>query len=125
MPSLALSVIKGYDGKKLGAGANAGECATGVQTIFEEHKQPLGLTKTWKKGTKVAGSASLAAGTAVATFKSDGTYDHHAAVYESQTATEVTVWDQYNGSKPKAWGKRQLAIGQGGSNGADDFYAIE
>ena len=124
MPSLPLSVIQSYEGKKLGTGANAGECATGVQTIFEEHKKPLGLTKTWKKGAKVAGDAALEAGTAIATFKADGGYDHHAAVYDSQTATEVTVWDQYNGSHPKSWGKRQLAIGQGGSNGADDFYVI-
>ena len=125
MPSLPLSVIKSYEKKTLGTGTNAGERATGVQTIFEEHKQPLGLTKTWKKGSKVAGNASLEAGTAIATFKSDGTYDHHAAVYDSQTATEVTVWDQYNGTRPKGWGKRDLAIGTGGSNGADDFHTIK
>ena len=124
MTSLPLDVIASYDDQKLGSGENAGECATGVQTIFEKHKKPLGLTKSWKKGIKVAGDSSLTAGTAIATFKADGSYDHHAAVYDSQTDKAVSVWDQYNGSKPKSWSKRELPVGQGGSNGADDLYTI-
>ena len=121
--SVPITALEKYRGRLLGSGANQGQCATGVQVIFEAAKQPLGLTKTWRRGERVVDTAGMRSGTAVATFKDANTYDHHAAVYERQNATHVTVWDQY-ASPVKEFGPRDLPKGKGGSNGADDLYAI-
>ena len=72
------------------------ECALLVQSLTGAPR-----TSTWKRGKKVSGQDSnVTAGTAVATFKDDGTYDGnsgvcHAAIYVKTTAVGVEVWDQW------------------------------
>lgn len=55
-----------------------------------------GQTTNWKKGARVKGNTSIKPGTAIATFYSNGKYFGHAAIYVSQTATAITVYDQWN-----------------------------
>lgn len=90
------ALYKDYEEKAevaMNAKGNA-ECVLLVQALTGAPK-----TTTWKRGDKVKDSA-IAAGTAIATFKDDGTYDGnsgvcHAAIYLGQSAIGVKVWDQW------------------------------
>ncbi|PTT90512.1 hypothetical protein DBR42_05695 [Pelomonas sp. HMWF004] len=103
------------------------------------------ITSAWKRGTKVRGS-SVVAGTAIATFKDDGTYDGnsgvcHAAIFIRATALGLQVWDQWrNGhvGERKANGYRhgirvcRFVEGEAKKskdyrrqNDGDEFYVIE
>ncbi|ORF07278.1 hypothetical protein BGI03_04765 [Snodgrassella alvi] len=50
-------------------------------------------TSIWKKGARVKGYTSIKPGTAIATFNSNGKFKGHAAIYISQTATAINVYD--------------------------------
>jgi len=87
-------------------------------------------TSSWTKGALVKGT-NLAKGTAIATFDSDGTYGNHtdgtshAAIFISQDATGLQVWDQWIGQPVH---QRAIAFrgGQGKPvNDGDAFYVIE
>lgn len=121
-------------------GKGNAECALLVQTLTGAP-----TTSTWKRGAKVRGG-SVTAGTAIATFQDNGTYDGnsgvcHAAIFLKETATGLQVWDQWrnghigerktngyrhgirvcrfvdaNGKKSKDY-RRQ--------NDGDEFYVIE
>ena len=81
-------------------------------------------TSLWKKGARVKGNTSIKPGTAIATFNSNGKYFGHAAIYISQTATAINVYDQWN-SKPLR--TRPIEFKGHGyvSNDGDQFYVIE
>jgi hypothetical protein len=87
------------------------------------------LTKLWTKGTLVKGNATLERGTAIATFDDDGTYGNHidgrshAAIYLSQNASGLEVFDQWVGQPV-----HQRLIRFGGHPAVNDgnmFYVIE
>lgn len=83
-------------------------------------------TGQWKKGRLVKGDATVAAGTAIATFNAAGTYSGHAAIYESQTAAGLNVVDQWVTRKGKPIGARTLRFGgHGVSNNGDLFHVVD
>lgn len=78
---------------KVNAKGNA-ECALLVQELTGAP-----ITTAWKRGTLVKGG-NVVTGTAIATFKTDGTYDGksgvcHAAIFIKETADGLEVWDQW------------------------------
>lgn len=87
-------------------------------------------TSAWSQGAQVRG-ASIVQGTVIATFDADGTYGNHtdgtshAAIYISQDATGLQVWDQWVGQSVH---QRPIFF-RGGSgrpvNDGDAFYVVE
>ncbi len=80
-----------YNGKVVGNG----QCVRFVQSC-----STVPQTMAWKQGVAVRG-ANIPAGTAIATFI-NGKYPsmaagNHAAIYISQDATGIWVWDQWVG----------------------------
>jgi hypothetical protein len=122
-----LKVIKKFEGQSLGpAGKLNGECAAGVQWALRKNGVMIGLTKTWRQGRKVRGN-NISPGTAIASFR-DGSYQNdHAAIFVSQDANGITVYDQFNHPK-KNWGKRVLSFGKADSgdysNDGEYFYTV-
>ncbi len=100
-----------------------GECVSFVKRVCET----LPATKDWKRGDLAKGNKDIKDGTVIATFSSDGAYNFgHAAIYVSQNASGISVYDQYNGSAPKAAGPRRLKFGgTGESNDGDKFFVVE
>ncbi|GGF19294.1 hypothetical protein GCM10011611_26500 [Aliidongia dinghuensis] len=100
-----------------------GQCVSFVTTVCPTI--PVD-TKRWKKGTLVKGDTKILAGTAIATFDSNGQYSGHAAIYESQTASGINVVDQWVTPPAKPIHRRTLKFGaHGNSNNGDNFYVIE
>ena len=83
-----------------------------------------GQTTNWKKGARVKENTSIKPGTAIATFNSNGKYYGHAAIYISQTATAINVYDQWN-SVPLHFRSIQFKGHGYVSNDGDQFYVIE
>ena len=126
MPYICKEPDKSLEGTFVddGYGGYKGECVSLVKKMCPG----MPATRDWKRGKLVKGDMGVAKGTAIATFKADGKYksgDGHAAIYISQDATGLLVWDQYNHPK-KGVGQRQLKFGgKGDSNDGDKFYVIE
>ena len=100
-----------------------GQCVSFVTTVCPTI--PVG-TGAWKMGAQVKGNKTIIAGTAIATFDSNGKYSGHAAIYESQTASGINVVDQWVTPPATAIHKRVLRFGaKGNSNNGDNFYVIE
>ena len=121
-----LSFAQKHNRKRLGSGANKGECATGVQVVFIEAGRPLGLTRTWKQGRKVRGNR-IKRGTAIASFRNGKFRNDHAAIFIEERKMGLWVWDQYNNPQ-KSWGKRMLYFDRSKhdySNNGDLFYVIK
>lgn len=125
MTTVPLSHAANYVGKVV----NDGECASGVQQVFHDHygKWVLNLTKTWKAGAKVFGNKSVKPGTAIASF-SGGKYTGkgcHTAIFVSQSATGIKVYDQWKGKADK-WSTRELTkvARNPNSNQADRFFVL-
>src|SRR5258708_3409608 len=80
-----------YQGTVVGSG----QCVA-----FVEAASGAPLTSSWNKGTKVRGNA-VQKGVAIATFDANGKYGNHtdgtshAAIYISQDAVGIQVWDQW------------------------------
>jgi len=103
-----------------------GQCVSYVQAA-----SGAPVTSSWSQGTQVKGNA-IQTGTAIATFDQDGTYGNHtdgrshAAIYISQDAGGIQVWDQWVGQPVH---QRTIRF-QGGAPGAkpvndgDAFYVI-
>ena len=103
-----------------------------------QHYAKVPHTSTWKEGKAVKGHLQIAKGTAIATFVS-GKYPNighgnHAALYISQDAGGIWVFDQWKGDpkKPKVSKRYLLSKGKGKdgkyvdpSNNADAFSTIE
>jgi hypothetical protein len=112
-----------YSGKVVGTG----QCVAYVQ---EASGAPN--TSLWTKGGLVKGESTLPKGTAIATFSSEGKYTNsldgtsHAAIYISQDAVGIKVWDQWKGQPVH---QRTIRF-QGGAagtkpvNDGDYFYVI-
>jgi hypothetical protein len=121
-----LADIKKFDGKSLGYGKFNGECAAGVQWALRQNNIMIGLTGTWKQGRKVRGN-DISPGTAIASFRNGVYQNDHAAIFVSQDANGITVYDQFNHPK-KNWGMRVLYFDlktKGDySNDGEYFYTI-
>ena len=86
--------------KPVGWGQYKGQCAALVQYYG------CNLTSYWKEGAAVKGNQLIKEGTCVATFE-NGVYPNrssgnHAAIYISQSAAGITVYDQWTGRDPGA-----------------------
>jgi len=109
-----------YDGKKVGTG----QC---VEFVKECAKAPQ--TSQWKEGVKVKGDLTIQKGAAIATFI-DGKYQNkptgnHAAVYVSQDAGGIWVYDQWvgQGMVKKRYIRFKGGVGSA-SNDGDAFSVI-
>jgi hypothetical protein len=75
----------------------------GQCVAFVEKVTGAGRTPGWTQGSRVAGDLQIAAGTAIATFDSNGRYGNHtdgrshAAIYVSQDGRGIVVYDQWLG----------------------------
>jgi hypothetical protein len=112
--------------KLVGTVIGTGQCVALVQKVA---RAPL--TGSWKRGKKVKGELLLPEGTAIATFNASGKYANkmdgssHAAIYVSQTAVGIDVYDQWLGQPTH---KRTIRFRNGSGtavNDGDQFYVIE
>jgi hypothetical protein len=109
----------------VGGVVGTGQCVAYVQECARAPQTAL-----WKKGAAVRGNAAIASGTAIATFNGEGKYanrahGNHAAIYLSQDAAGIWVYDQWTGQPVH---KRQLRFKGGAgsaSNDGDAFSVIE
>jgi len=76
-------------------GSHFGESQECVAAVKHFAKAPQ--TGQWKKGALVKGNTTLKSGTAIATFRDNGTYHGHAAIYIKQDAGKRYVYDQWKG----------------------------
>src|SRR4051794_14332315 len=78
-------------------------------------------TSGWRPGRLVYGDSKIAPGTAIATFETDGSYTsatgNHAAIYISQDANGIWVYDQWRG-QPVHKRLIRLVGGQGADKGS-------
>ncbi len=90
-------------------------------------------TAKWKQGASVRGNLSIPTGTAIATFI-DGKYPNqrhgnHAAIYISQNAEGIQVYDQWAEIRYKLGVHirtiRWVSSGEDPSDDGDYFYVIE
>lgn len=105
-------------------GANlCGQCVSYVKAVCPT----LPATSNWKKGAAVKNHSKISPGTVIATFNAAGTYAGHAAIYVSQSAAGINVYDQYvTPPSPKAVGPRTLRWGaHGNSNNGDKFHVVD
>ena len=100
-----------------------GQCVSYVATVCPTIPVNTGM---WKKGTLVKGDATIAEGTAIATFDDSDHYLGHAAIYVKQDAVGIHVYDQWITGAGKAVGPRVIKWnGTGVSNRGDGFYVVE
>src|SRR5262245_42090517 len=118
MPFIASSPDS-YEGQVVATGA----CARFVQQV-----STVGHTSTWRPGIQVKNNQDkILKYTVIANFK-DGIYPNqsgwHAAIYVSQDATGILVWEQYVGQP--VWQRTIRFKGEGkASNDGDAFYVVE
>ena len=103
----------------------------GQCVAFVQKSSGAPVTSGWHLGPKVKANA-IQNGTAIATFDADGAYGNHtdgtshAAIYISQDASGLQVWDQWTGQPVH----RRTIRFQGGAagvkpvNDGDAFYVI-
>lgn len=100
-----------------------GQCVSYVTTVCPTI--PVNTGK-WTKGAPIKGNATIAEGTAIATFDQNGVYVGHAAIYVKQDAVGIHVYDQWITGTGKAVGPRTIRWdGSGVSNRGDGFYVVE
>jgi len=100
-----------------------GQCVSYVKKVCPG----LPPTHLWRKGEPVKGNTQILPGTVIATFGPAGQYHGHAAIYVSQSAGGVEVYDQYvTPPRPQAVNARVLRWGaHGRSNDGNNFYVVE
>ena len=105
---------------------------TGQCVAFVEASANTPTTAHWKAGAKVQGDTTIPAGTAIASFDPNGLYGNHmdgrshAAIYMSQTAEGLLVWDQWLGQVVHQRVLRFHPVGQGlNVNNGSCFSVIE
>jgi hypothetical protein len=110
-------------------GASAGRVVgNGHCVAYVREAAGLGHTSTWKKGGKVRGGG-LGAGTAIATFGANGTYENrtdgasHTAILIAETPQGLQVWDQWRG-QPVHQRLIRFKGGQGTANNDGDQYHV-
>jgi hypothetical protein len=106
---------------------------SGQCVAFVQQASGAPLTSGWNQGSIVRGDLALQAGTAIATFDSNGRYTNstdgtsHAAIYIGQNEIGLQVWDQWKGQPVH---QRTIRF-QGGAvgvkpvNDGDAFYVID
>ena len=100
-----------------------GQCVSYVTTVCSTI--PVNTGK-WKKGVPVKGTATIAEGTAIATFDQNGSYVGHTAIYVKQDDAGIHVYDQWITGAGKAVGPRLIRWnGSGVSNRGDGFHVVE
>ncbi|WP_298095984.1 BPSL0067 family protein [Brevundimonas sp.] len=100
-----------------------GQCVSYVKQVCPTLPAKVG---DWTKGASVRRHPSIVAGTVIATFDSNGAYSGHAAIYVSQTADAINVYDQYQTPpNPKAIGPRPLRFNGSGVNDGDNYFVVE
>lgn len=107
-----------------GGNNHCGQCVSYVKKVCPTLRKK---TSDWKKGSLVKNNTKILPGTVIATFNSAGKYEGHAAIYVSQSAAGINVYDQWiTPPTPKAVGPRLLRWGaHGNSNNGDNFYVVE
>jgi hypothetical protein len=87
-------------------------------------------TSFWKAGVAVKGDTTIVRGTAIATF-TNGFYPskktgNHAAIYLSQDANGIWVYDQWASKPDKMVSKRLLRFkgGVGSASNDGDAYSV-
>ncbi len=106
-----------------GAPHFGGQCVSYVTRICPT--LPVG-TRDWRKGDAVRNNGVIKAGTVIATFNAQGRYEGHAAIYESQDAVGIHVYDQWVSGTPKPIGPRRIRWdGTGVANCGDLFHVVE
>lgn len=100
-----------------------GQCVSFVKQVCPE----LPSTSAWTKGAAVKDSATLRPGTVIATFDKKGKYTGHAAVYVSQDALGIRVYDQFvTPPNPSPAGPRTIRWGgQGMVNDGNNYYVVD
>jgi hypothetical protein len=105
-----------YRGQRVGTG----HCVSFIQTCSDAP-----ITTLWREGPKVKGN-HLQPGTIIATFR-NGKYPSktgwHAAIYISQDANGIWVWDQWVG-KPVHKRLIRFKNGRGTPNNDGDAYSV-
>jgi len=98
------------------AGGYCGECVSFYKICANDRR----TTSQWIQGIRVKGN-NLPVGTGIATFP-NGKYSGHAAIYLSQNAEGIQVWDQWVdhpvSTRTIRWN------GSGLPNNGDSFYVI-
>ena len=115
------SDVSGYAGRSVGNG----QCVALVREVTG-----LPATAAWRRGESVRDAASVAKGTAIATFDADGRYGNHtdgrshAAILIARHADGLLVWDQWTG-QPAHQRMIRYRGGQGGAvNDADQYHVV-
>jgi hypothetical protein len=115
------TTFRNYNGQAVGDG----ECVAYVKATA---RAPA--TSQWRRGKIVKGAMDIAEGTAIATFDPKGHYENvsgksHAAIYVSQDANGIQVYDQWRAHPVAMRTIRFNNPGHGGSNDGDAFYVID
>ena len=118
------SAPESFAGKVVGSG----QCVA-----FVEQASTAPHTALWKRGGKVKGDLTIAPGTAIATFNAAGVYTNstdgtsHGAIYVSQDALGISVWDQWTGQPvhQRVLHFRGGAPGVKPVNDGDAFFVVE
>ena len=106
---------------------------TGQCVAFVEHAASTPLTASWKRGRLVKGDVTVAEGTAIAVFDPSGVYGNHTdgrshgAIYVSQTALGLVVYDQWTGQpvhQRTIWFRDSSYTGHAVNDGKQ-FYVVE
>jgi hypothetical protein len=121
-----ISVVRAASEVKAAEQRHYGESKECVAAVKHFCNAPQ--TSRWSKGIQVKGNAaSIKAGTAIATFDSNGHYKGHAAIYDGQNNIGLTVHDQWGGNNSQPLHKRVIQFKGKGyvSNDGDQFYVIE
>jgi hypothetical protein len=106
---------------------------TGQCVAFVQKVSGAPVTAQWTRGQLAKGNATIAQGTAIATFNVAGKYTNsldgtsHAAIYVSQNSSGIIVWDQWTGQPvhQRTIRFQGTAPGVKPVNNGDDFYVIE
>jgi hypothetical protein len=110
-----------YDGHVVGNG----HCVAFVRQVTR-----LPATAAWRRGENVRAAASVAPGTAIATFDADGRYGNHtdgrshAAILIARHPDGLLVWDQWLG-QPVHQRVIRYQGGQGTAvNDGDQYHVV-
>ncbi|WGS50055.1 BPSL0067 family protein [Paraburkholderia sp. D15] len=125
MPYVAnLAVANALKGQLVGDG----QCVSFVHEVVS-----IPASSLWNQGDLVKGSSSIAPGTVIATFDSNGRYGNHtdgrshAAIYLGQNETGIRVLDQWNGHTQQPVHERTIRFRNGHGpkvNDGDQFYVV-
>jgi hypothetical protein len=104
-------------------GGYYGQCVSYVKRVVPDMRG----TGDWKKGAAAKNNPTIKAGTVIATFDANGKYSGHAAIYESQDASGLSVVDQWIAPPgPQPIHRRVLRFGAAGLvNNGDNFFVVE